>query len=67
MKIVCLFFHFVCRKCEGNIEEALEQEGKLSNEGETVREFTYIGDMVSTGRGSSMGRVISETAVAMAP
>ena len=34
------------RKCiyEGNIGEAVEQEEKLCDEVETVREFTYYGD-----------------------
>ena len=29
--------HFACRKCEGNIGEAVEQEVKLCDEEETVR------------------------------
>ena len=40
-----------CRKCEGNIGEAVDQEGKLCDEVETVREFTYFGDRVSAGGG----------------
>ena len=36
-------------KCEGNIGEAVEQEEKLCDEKETVREFTYLGDRVSAG------------------
>ena len=40
-----------CRKCEGNIGEAVEQEEKLRDEVETVREFTYFGDRVSAGGG----------------
>ena len=43
--------NFACMKCEGNIEEALEQEEKLCNEVETIIEFTYLGDRVSTGEG----------------
>ena len=43
--------NFVCRKCEGNIGEAVEQEEKLCSEVETVREFTYLGDRVSAGGG----------------
>ena len=39
--------NFVCRKYEGNIGEAVEQEEKLCDEVETVREFTYLGDRVS--------------------
>ena len=32
--------NFTCRKCEGNIGEAVEQEGKSCDEVETVGEFT---------------------------
>ena len=39
--------NFACRMCAGNIEEAVEQEEKLCDEVETVREFTYLGDKVS--------------------
>ena len=42
---------FTCRKCEGNIGEAVEQEEKLCDEVETVSEFTYLGDRVSAGGG----------------
>ena len=42
---------FTCRKCEGNIGEAVEQEEKLCDEVETVSEFTYLGDRVSAGVG----------------
>ena len=42
---------FTCRKCEGNIGEAVEQEEKLCDEVEAVREFTYVGDRVSIGGG----------------
>ena len=41
--------NITCRKCEGNIGEALEQEEKLCDEEEIVREFTYLGDRVSAG------------------
>ena len=41
-----VFETFKCRKCEGNIVVAVEQEEKLCVEVETVREFTYLGDMV---------------------
>ena len=37
---------------EGNIGEAVEQEEKLCDEVETVREFTYLGDRVSVVGGS---------------
>ena len=40
-----------CRKCEGNIEKSMEQEGKLCNEVETDREYTYLGGRVSAGGG----------------
>ena len=41
--------NFACRKCEGNIGEAVEEEEKLCDEVETVQEFTYLGDRVSAG------------------
>ena len=44
-----VFKNFACRKCEGNIGEAVELEEKLFDEVETVREFTYLGDRVSAG------------------
>ena len=43
--------NFACRKCERIIGEAVEQEEKLSDEVETVQEFTYHGDRVSDGEG----------------
>ena len=43
--------NFTCKKCEWNIGEAVEQEEKLCDEVETVREFMYLGDRVSAGRG----------------
>ena len=43
--------NFTCRKCEGNIGEAVEQEEKLCDKVETVGEFTYLGDWVSAGGG----------------
>ena len=39
--------NFTCRKCEGNIGEAVEQEVKLCDEVETVSEFIYPGYRVS--------------------
>ena len=42
--------NFTCRKCEGNIGEAVELEEKLC-EVLTVREFTYLGDRVNVGGG----------------
>ena len=42
---------FLCRKCEGNNGEAVEQEEKSCDEAETVWEFTYLGDRVSAGGG----------------
>ena len=43
--------HFTCRKCEGNIGEAVDQEEQLCDEVETVSEFMYLGDRVSAGGG----------------
>ena len=43
--------NFACRKCEGNIGEAVEQYEMLCDEVETVREFIYLGDRVSAGGG----------------
>ena len=43
--------YFTCRKCEGNIGEAVEQEVKLCDEVETVSDFTHLGDRVSAGGG----------------
>ena len=37
--------------CDGNIGRVVEQEEKLCDEVEIVREFTYLGDRVSAGRG----------------
>ena len=42
---------FPCTKCEGNIGEAVKEEETLSDEVETVREFTCPGDRVSVVRG----------------
>ena len=48
-KLTTKFYgHFACRKL-GDIEEAVEMEGKLCNVVPTVREFTYLGDRVSAG------------------
>ena len=33
----------VCKKCDGNIGEAMEQVDKLYDEVDTVREFAYLG------------------------
>ena len=41
--------NFACRKCEGDIEEAVKQEEKLCDDVKTVREFTYLGDRMSSG------------------
>ena len=40
-----------CRKCDGDIGEAVKQEERLCDEVETEREFTYLGDRVSAGGG----------------
>ena len=34
--------HLTCRKCEGNIGEAVEQEENLCDEVETVRKLTTL-------------------------
>ena len=49
-----------CRKCEGNIGEAVEQEVKLCDEVETVAEFTYLDDRVSADGGCEVA-VIART------
>ena len=41
--------NYICRKCEWNIGEAVEQEDKLCVEVEFVRELAYLGDIVSGG------------------
>ena len=43
--------YLACRKCEGNIGEAVEQEEKLFDDVEAVRELTYLGCRVSDGGG----------------
>ena len=43
--------NFACRKCEGNIGEAVEQVVELCDEVETVGVFTCLGDRVSAGGG----------------
>ena len=43
--------NFTCRKCEGNIGEAVEQEEKLYDDVETVSKFAYLSDRVSAGGG----------------
>ena len=43
--------YFACGKCEGKIEEAVEQKETLHDDVETVREFTYLGDWVNGGGG----------------
>ena len=43
--------NFACSKYKENIGEAVDQEEKLCDEVETVREFTYLGDKVSAGGG----------------
>ena len=40
-----------CRRCDGNIGEAVEQEEKLCAKVEIVGEFTYLCDRVSAGGG----------------
>ena len=45
------YINFTCRKCEGNIGEAVEQEVMSCDEVVTVREITHHGDRVSAGGG----------------
>ena len=41
-----------CRKYEGNVGVTVEQEEKLCDKVETIREFTYLDDnMLNAGRG----------------
>ena len=42
---------FSCSKCEKNIVVAMEENEKLCDKVKVVREFTYLGDMVSTDGG----------------
>ena len=42
---------YTCRKCDGNIGEAVEQEEKLCDEVKTAHEFTYLGDTASADLG----------------
>ena len=53
MKRVSLKFsrNVICRKCEADIGEAVEQEEKLHDKVETVMEFIYLGDRLSGGGG----------------
>ena len=44
--------NFAYRKGEGNIGERVEQEERLCDEVETVRDFTYLDDRLSAGEGS---------------
>ena len=48
--------YFTCRKGEGNVGEAVEQQEKFSDEVETIREFTYLDDRVSAGGGCEAAR-----------
>ena len=43
--------NFTCRKCEGNIVEAVEQEEKICDEVGMVKQFTYLGYWVSAAGG----------------
>ena len=46
------------QKYEGNIGEAVEQEERLCDDVETVREFTYLGERVSTGGGCEAAVIV---------
>ena len=52
--------NFACRKCEENIGEAVEQEEKLCDEVETVREFICLSVWVSAC-GGCRASVITRT------
>ena len=39
--------YFACRKCGGNIVEAVDQVEKLFDEAETVIKLTYVCDRVN--------------------
>ena len=52
--------YFTCRRCEGNVGEAVEQEGKLCDEVETVREFTFCGDRVSASGGCEAAMTVRQ-------
>ena len=43
--------NFTCRKIDGNTGKSVEQEETLSDEVETVMEFTFLGDRMSAGGG----------------
>ena len=43
--------NIACRKSEWSIGETVEQEEKLCDDVETVREFTYLVDSVNAGGG----------------
>ena len=49
-KVTAVVNNYACRKCEGNIGEAVDQEEKLCDGVETVREFTYLGDRLLIDR-----------------
>ncbi|XP_006813953.1 uncharacterized protein LOC102807557, partial [Saccoglossus kowalevskii] len=42
---------FACGRCKNGVGRVVEQEEKLCDEVETVKEFTYLGDKVSVGGG----------------
>ena len=42
---------YMLKMCLGNIGEAVQQEERLRDEVDTVREFTYLGDRVCAGGG----------------
>ena len=41
--------NFVCSKCDVNIGKAVEQDEKLCDEVETVREFTHLVNTLTAG------------------
>ena len=46
-----LSMNFTCKRCGGNIGETVEQEDKLCDDVETVRELTCLRDRTSAGGG----------------
>ena len=43
--------NFACRKCEGYLQEAVEQKENLCDQVETLRKYMYLDDRESAGEG----------------
>ena len=50
-KLTRISIKFASRKGEGKLGRAVQQEEKFCDEVETIREFTYLGDRLSTSGG----------------